>query len=341
MSQHFLLSAKARSLSLKEIIRMSDDQARATFRAIRFAETAGEPVCPVPECDKAPAYELAGRHLFKCKKCSTNFSLTSKTLFASRKMSIRDILTAIALFVNGANGVSALRMSRELQCDYKTAYVLLHKLRETMASMRTPHKLTGLVDLDGKIVGGKVKKPNSKAELALRKKEREAEATARERSIVTIRERRPGGRSLTFVVKNEADAVPFVLQHVDRNADLRTDMGSGWSKLGLFFPNHRDVNHSIAYMIDGIHINAVEGANSRYRRAEIGVHHHIWGPYLPAYADEMAWRDDHRRVSNGVQYALVGRRAATLPVSRAWKGYWQRRKDRAETSPTGAASLGE
>jgi len=63
---------------------------------------------------------------------------------------------------------------------------------------------------------------------------------------------------------------------------------------------------------------------SRLRRAEIGTHHHIAGPYLNAYAGEMSWREDNRRISNGQQFlAAVG---ATLarPVSRQWKGYWQR-----------------
>jgi hypothetical protein len=55
------------------------------------------------------------------------------------------------------------------------------------------------------------------------------------------------------------------------------------------------------------------------------VHHHIVGPYLRSYADEMAWREDHRRVSNGEQFGLLTRAALAAPVSRQWKGYWQRR----------------
>ena len=60
------------------------------------------------------------------------------------------------------------------------------------------------------------------------------------------------------------------------------------------------------------------------RRAEIGIHHHIAGAYLEAYADEMAWREDNRRVSNGEQYLMVSRAAMLHQVSRTWSGYWQR-----------------
>ena len=55
---------------------------------------------------------------------------------------------------------------------------------------------------------------------------------------------------------------------------------------------------------------------SRIRRAEIGVHHWIAGPYLGAYAMEMAWREDNRRVSNGEQFLLATGAALAHPVSR-------------------------
>ena len=64
---------------------------------------------------------------------------------------------------------------------------------------------------------------------------------------------------------------------------------------------------------------------SRLRRAVIGVHHHIGGRYLSAYASEMAWRENHRRVSNGEQFLAIAGAALDHPVSRQWKGYWQRR----------------
>ena len=60
------------------------------------------------------------------------------------------------------------------------------------------------------------------------------------------------------------------------------------------------------------------------RRAEIGTFHHIAGKYLGAYANEMAWRENNRRVSNGEQYLDVTALTLAHPVSRVWKGYWQR-----------------
>jgi len=57
----------------------------------------------------------------------------------------------------------------------------------------------------------------------------------------------------------------------------------------------------------------------------MGTHHHVAGKYLSAYANEMAWREDFRRVSNGEQFGMIVGAAMAAPVSRQWKGYWQRR----------------
>jgi hypothetical protein len=38
----------------------------------------------------------------------------------------------------------------------------------------------------------------------------------------------------------------------------------------------------------------------------------------------MAWREDMRRVDNGMQYERIGRDALNSPKSVSWCGYWQR-----------------
>jgi|GEM_PF-4430107 len=70
----------------------------------------------------------------KCKGCGKQFSVTSGTIFNSRKLSIRDYLAAIVIFINAAKGISALQLGRDLGVQYKTAFVLTHKLREAMSA---------------------------------------------------------------------------------------------------------------------------------------------------------------------------------------------------------------
>lgn len=315
--QHFLLSAKARTLSLKAVYQMGEDKAYQTFRQLRWPETEGEAVCP--RCGCVETYNIATRRRFKCVACLHQFSVTSGTIFASRKLSYTDLLAAIVIFVNGAKGVAALQLSRDLDVQYKTAFVLAHKLREAMAREQATVQLNGIVEIDGGWFGGHVRPENRKED---RKDRRLKEHKSDKRQCVVImRERK--GRSLPFIVANEGDACPIVRDRVGTLATIYADEGTGWDDLHNGWETKR-VNHSVAFMDEGVCTNQAESYFSRLRRAEIGTHHHIAGPYLSAYANEMAWREDHRRVSNGHQAARVAASAMASRQSRQWAGYWQR-----------------
>ena len=86
----------------------------------------------------------------------------------------------------------------------------------------------------------------------------------------------------------------------------------------------RRINHEEAYSLDGACSNFAESYFSRLRRAEIGHHHHVAGVYLLRYAQEAAWREDNRRVSNGDQVSRVAKLALSRKPSVDFSGYWQR-----------------
>ncbi|MDB5659825.1 MAG: putative transposase [Cypionkella sp.] len=318
MAQHFLLSPAAKTLSLVKVMRMSDEEARASFRKIRWTETNGEPVCP--ECGSCEAYDLKTRQVYKCKDCAKQYSITSGTIFSSRKLAVRDILAAIAIFVNGAKGYSALQMSRDLSVDYKTAFVLLHKVRESIELARDGGALAGNVEVDGAYFGGYVKPAN---EVADRKDRRLKRNQSGKRQVVLVI-RETNGRTVTAVGKHEGEGVALVRANVVAGTTVHADQASHWDKLAAHFPIKR-INHDVAYSKDGACTNMAESFFSRLRRAEIGTHHHIAGKYLGAYAAEMAWREDNNRVANGSQFAMLVAASVAAPKSAVWCGYWQRR----------------
>jgi hypothetical protein len=321
VSQHFLLTAAARTLSLSAVARMSDEEARDTFRHLRWAETRGEPICP--ECGCLDTYAYACRPLWRCKACHRQFSLTSGTLFHSRKLLVRSYLLAIAIFANGAKGHPALHLSRDLDCQYKTAFVLAHKLREAMGSeVHNPDQpeLSGTVEIDGMYAGGNVKPANRKSERIDR---RAAEAQTGKRQVVVVA-REALGRTVRFIVPRESDAVPLVRQHVASGTIIHADESNAWERLHASYDMYR-VNHSAEYVgEDGASVNQAESFFSRLRRAEYGVHHRISGQYLYQYANEMAWREDNRRIPNGMQFRFVTGAALRHAKSEIWRGYWQR-----------------
>ena len=98
MAQHFLLSAASRSLSLRTIYKGGEAKAYETFCQMRWPETDGEAICP--RCGCCEAYNITTRRKFKCRACYHQFSVTSGTIFASRKMDFVDLLAAICIIVN-------------------------------------------------------------------------------------------------------------------------------------------------------------------------------------------------------------------------------------------------
>jgi hypothetical protein len=102
VAQRFLLSAAARTLSLRSIHAEGERAAYRRFCALRWPETDGRPVCPA--CGCLDVHDLRTRQRFKCAACHRQFSVTSGTTFASRKLSFVDLLAAICLVVNASKG---------------------------------------------------------------------------------------------------------------------------------------------------------------------------------------------------------------------------------------------
>ncbi|WP_417495536.1 IS1595 family transposase [Maricaulis sp.] len=317
MAQHFLLSAQARTLSLKDIYKAGEEAAYETFRAMRWADTHGEAVCP--RCGCTETYDIATRRKFKCVACHHQFSVTSGTIFASRKMDFSDLLAAICLFVNGVKGMSALQMSRDLDVQYKTAFVMMHKLREVLAAEMRGLELSGEVEIDGCYIGGHIRPSNLKEDRVDRRLAKHQTGTRR--VVVALRQR--GGRTLPFIARREGEGVEIASRIVADGSTIFADEAAHWDDLVRDFPMGR-INHSEAYSLHGKHTNNVESFFSRLRRMIRGQHHKVSPQYLHQYASEAAWKEDHRSVANGAQAGRVISLAMALPVSRAWAGYWQR-----------------
>lgn len=315
--QHFLLSAAARTLSLKKVYRMGEDAAYRSFCQLRWPETDGEAICP--KCGCTETYNIATRRKFKCVACHHQFSVTSGTIFSSRKMSFTDLLAAVVIFVNGAKGVSALQMSRDLDCQYKTAFVLAHKLREAMALEDAAQTLSGEVEVDGAYFGGYVKPANEKEN---RRDRRKAVNQNGKRQVVVVGRERDGA-SLVTVAKSEAKGGEIISARIHHMSTVHADEASHWDDLHGKFDTRR-INHGLSYSDGYACTNQAESYFSRLRRMEVGTHHHIAGTYLHQYAAEASWREDNRRVDNGSQAMTVVAAAMASRQSRTWGGYWQR-----------------
>ncbi len=305
---------------------MSEADAYRAFRRVRWPDSNGMvPWCP--RCGAEGAYELASRNgrsfsnRLRCKQseCRHDFSVTSGTIFQNRKLPFRTMLQAVALSVQSSKGKAALQLSRELCVQYKTAWVLSHKLREAVAAERAAMTLSGTVEMDGLYIGGTPRLANRREDRIDNRRGH----NPKKQCVMALRQR--GGRILATVVPGElrAPAWDLVRQHVRAPGELVADEAGGYDDLVALFPMKRN-NHGEAYVVEpGASTNQAESFFSRLRRSAHGVHHRVAGTYLDWYVADLAVREDMRRVPTKDRLPQYLASALAHPPSRNIAGYWQ------------------
>ncbi len=134
MAQHFLLSRQAKTITLAQVMRLSDADAETMMRRIRWAQD-GEPVCS--HCGSLDAYDCrrpSGAPRWRCRGCKKDFRITSRhAVLVLQAAAARLPRGHRHLLQRGQGQERCSRSSRDLGLSYKSAFVLAHKLREAMA----------------------------------------------------------------------------------------------------------------------------------------------------------------------------------------------------------------
>jgi len=250
----------------------------------------GKPVCPHCGIDKAPYRTNRG---FKCsdKNCSKKFTVKTGTIFDNSKISFRIWFAAIFLAGSNRKGISSLQLSRELGITQKTAWFVLHRVREMLKS-HAPTMVgeTSPVEADETYIGGKEKNKHAS------KKTKEGEPDKKS-VVLGVIER--GGKVVLRYVPNatEENMVPFVKQYVNLGAKLYTDEFRSYRKLGRDYV-HETVNHTLKLYVNGdIHTNTIENFWSVLKRGLYGIYHSVSEKHLDRYLNEFASRFNERKES--------------------------------------------
>ena len=119
-------------------------------------------VCP--HCQSQDATELAGKAhrsgLYQCNDCRQQFSVTVGTVFERSKIGLHQWVLATHLMSSGKKGVPAKQIQRQLGVTYKTAWFMMHRIREAMDDSKTNEPIGGngkTVESEESFVGGKKK----------------------------------------------------------------------------------------------------------------------------------------------------------------------------------------
>lgn len=338
MAQHYLLSSKSKNINLKDILRLTEEDAFYLLKIHRWGNPDNVRDVCCPYCGiRHEAYFLKSRKRWCCKHCQRHFYITTNTIFSFHKLPLVDILAATLLIVNSSKGISAIDISRHLNINYKTAFVLCHKLREALFKTRDLRPMQGEIHEDGAWINFTLRKPNyRKNNHKQRQQEDEKEwkfpkFRPTKRCIISLNQRSANdeqmwGSNRTIVAMDYTENTDTVFalnqRFVKAGSDIMCDENPAYNNLNFHY-NHWSVNHQEAYSAKGVNNNLAESFNARMRDLMRGTHHKTDNKYALHYANQAAFMSDNRRKSNGELFSDVLQRCLWVLPLKEWVGYWQ------------------
>lgn len=275
----------------------------------------GKPVCPF--CCSNKVYTTKSRSVkpskkdvpeYRCanKECAKKFSVTKGTIFESSKIHLRTWYAAIYLITTHKKGISSLQLAEDLQITQKSAWFVLHRIRE-MYKESAPEMLSDVVQLDETLIGGKNK--NRHAD----KKIPHSQGRSSKGKTTVFGARSLSGKIKTQVIPNvDAETiVPIVEKWVKKGSIMVSD---DWRAYRALRENyfHVVINHTDGeYARGGFSSNGVENFWSLFKRGIIGIYHQVSPKHLHRYSTEFAYRYNTRKDASDERFINTIKGAAS------------------------------
>lgn len=267
----------------------------------------------VPECPychhTGKMYRIENGKRFKCgnKKCHKKFSVTVGTIFEDTKVPLRMWFAAIYLMTAHKKGISSLQLSRDLNITQKSAWFVLHRIRE-MLREDGPQMLKDTVEIDEVYIGGKDKnKHASKRSRVSEQKDPLRRGNENKGKVPVVGMVQRGGKVIAQKVWNVSseEVLPFIGTNVEPNATIITDAFSLYHALKDRY-RHVVVDHSKGEYVKmkTFHTNTIEGFWSLLKRGIVGIYHQVSFKHLNKYTGEFAFRYNTRTVSDPQRFIM-------------------------------------
>lgn len=244
------------------------------------------------------------RRVWKCGDCRKQFSVLTGTIFHGSKIPVRKWIFVVFEMCSSKNGVSAREIERKYDLTAKSAWFMLHRIREAMKREPLAGLLSGRVVMDETWIGGKPSNRHGGNKPG--RGWRETDKTP----VVSLISRETGEVRSRVVPDVNGDNLRQVMDdHLDvSNTHLHTDEGWSYRKIVSDFGSHSKVNHRQGEYVRGdVSTNQAENYFSQLKRSIDGTHHHVSREHLDRYLAEFDFRFSTHRITDTERLKMLGK----------------------------------
>jgi transposase-like protein len=285
-----------------EAVTYFSDMERAHAYAVELRWPNGV-ACPRMGCGSASVQPIKTRRTWRCKECKWEFSAKVGTIFQSSPIPLTKWLPAMWLLSNTKNGTSSHELGRALGVTQKTAWFMLHRIREAM-SPTDARMFDGEVEADETFVGGK-RRATMTTKLGFKKLRHGP--TEGKTTVFGIAERNGRGKSrvraMVVAGRKRSELLPHIRANVFPGSTIYTD--ALLSYRGLRDYQHAFVDHFVTYCEGRVHTNTIENFWSCLKRTLHGTYIAPRAFHLDAYVDEQVFRFNAREGRDAERFVQV------------------------------------
>ena len=234
-------------------------------------------------------YDCKGNR-YKCKNTGKYFNVKTATLFDNTKIKLQKWFIAIYLITTHSKGISSVQLAKDLNVTQKTAWFMLHRIRNCFGISDEP--LEGEVEVDETYVGGKLK---NKHTLAIERTKNMTGKKDNKAVVVGMVQRNGEVKAIKTKDAKKETILPVVFENIKEGSKVYSDESNVYYRLNSYGYDHSVIRHKLKkYVVGEIHTNTIENFWSLVKRGFYGIYHYVSHKHMHKYLNSYAFRYNMR-----------------------------------------------